>query len=79
MIEWLRKGALRSIGFMAFILVICILIFPIIFLYALSNGIARGLDKLNSSMKLSEKNDHLWDAIVGRPYDYFCEKTTGRE
>jgi len=77
--EWLRKGALRSIGFMAFILVICVLIFPIIFFYALSNGIARGLDKLTPRMHLTKKNDHVWDAIVGAPYDYFCEKTTGSD
>ena len=67
---------MRWIGFIAFILVLCVLIFPIILLYGVSQSAGKLLDKVVPGMKLGPKIESTWDAAVGRPYDFMLSKFT---
>ena len=67
---------MRWIGFIIFILILCVLIFPIILLYGLSQTIGKLMDKLLPTVKLGQKIEKTWDAVIGRPYDFMLSKFT---
>ena len=68
MSDWFKKMLLNRLLYMALLFVVCVGIFPFVFLFALTMWIGNTVDKFSPNTKLAAKIERVWD-LIGTPYD----------
>ena len=68
MVEWIKKFLFNRLLYMALLLMVCIGIFPFVFLFAFTMWIGNTVDKFSPNIKLAAKIERIWD-LIGTPYD----------